>query len=211
MEIGKHTVQAVSNSDAGRFLPRRRSTNRFVLCRFGGFIWQWICGDGCSHQSFVNPLFLCSWSSRLPSVCLLWVEVGIEHGKGISRLCRRLRRHPHPCDKLGNIRILLGVMPYSLVARPNTFLHVVQLKVRAEQLIVDIELPVLQFMGIVRQVPRHQVEVFSFRLACQGLHFTIFLFWRWACKPPAVDPAVYTRTHCFVPCAPWRLYSAKLS
>ena len=51
------------------------------------------------NRSFRQSTVPCSWSSRLPSACLLWGGSRYRTRQGISRLCRRLRRHPHPYDK----------------------------------------------------------------------------------------------------------------
>ena len=174
--IGKHTVQAVSELVQEGFHLTEGQQGRLVLCRFGEVHHNGYVGTAVLAGLFVNPLFLVAGHPGSRALACSGVEVGIEHGKEFPVFVEDFVGI-HILVINGNIRILLeGDAIQSGCQAEYTFLHVVQLKVRAEQLIVDIELPVLQFMGIVRPVPRHQDEVFSFRLACQGLHFCIFLF-----------------------------------
>ena len=56
-----------------------------------------------------------------------------------------------------------------------TGFYTAQFEVRAERFFIQAEFPVFQLFRIVREIPRHQFEVFTFQFAGQGTDFFYFL------------------------------------
>ena len=138
-----------------------------------------IHGDGHMRTAVasvvVYPLFFVAGHPGTRTLAFAGMEVSVEYSQETSVavehfICLYVRMIYR------NFLVFLEGDAIQAGSQPKyTGFYTAQFKVRSERFFIQTEFPVFQLFRIVREVPRHQLEVLAFQFASQGTDFFYFL------------------------------------
>ena len=123
----------------------------------------------------VYPLFLIAGHPGTRTLALAGMEVCVEYSQETSVAVEHfIRLYVRMIYR--NFLVFLESDAIQAGSQSEyTGFYTAQFEVRAERFFIQAEFPVFQLFRIVREIPRHQFEVFTFQFAGQGTDFFYFL------------------------------------
>ena len=154
----------------------------FRECQQGRLVLGWfgeIHGDGHMRTAVasvvVYPLFFVTGHPGTRTLAFTRMEVGIEYSQETSVSVEHLIRL-YVRMIYRNFLVFLESDAIQAGSQSEyTGFYTTQFEVRAERFFIQTEFPVFQLFRIVREVPRHQLEVLAFQFASQVTDFFYFL------------------------------------